>query len=623
MSIPLPVAGGKVSFSNWPKNNRNDQDLSNKEKVLNKFSNKYHPYNKVTENKIQDFQIDSEENKNNEYVSSFLSKLPIYKSQSPKKSSNLINNRSYEGSNYYKGLDGQSLDDGPPRITLDEISSSPEKQSFSQKIKTIHYLPQFYNPENNNDNNNNNSNNKLNFFGKKNSQYNNNNSISSIDNNIKSSQKNNILNIYTNIGINKNLNSIVVYGYPSYLENEIIQHFKEFGEISSYEIQENNWTLITYRNSYSARNALKHENIFMFKNNIIGVMAHYDYLKLINSNQLNMPSTSNGLPSLNNLNSNTINSINSSNNQIETFNNNSNNNNNNLFNNDISSQSLKSTSTWNDGIFNESLDNNQTLLNRNIINSSPNRIKINSNSPQHFNSHMSIDVDINQKSDFSSTMNMNSNSIKSFDIQENNNTNNLLKKNTVRFSLSNSADSPSQFDNILNNSTRSSPNNSMNVSPLRNDSNSNSIGDGNSTENHIFRSLFTSDTHKKINKLSDLTPAGTKFNPNLISMDYKDKDMTASSSSSSIKPTFSQTNPFAKMLNEEEMNFDKKENKPTFTRKSNIFHQSKYSSRKSLNASITIPKIGNNKITKPSSSSNVKNSHSSLLGKMVELVFGW
>lgn len=85
-SIPLPVAGGKVSFSDWPKNNlENDHRVSSKEKIFNKISNKYHPYKKTTPSSTFFNSEDSHNDKNNEYVSLFLSKLPIHKNHSPKK----------------------------------------------------------------------------------------------------------------------------------------------------------------------------------------------------------------------------------------------------------------------------------------------------------------------------------------------------------------------------------------------------------------------------------------------------------------------------------------------------------------------------------------------------------
>jgi len=319
-SIPLPVAGGKVSFSDWPKNNPdNDHRVSNKEKIFNRISNKYHPYNKKkTENQFQNsFDLEENTDKNNEYVSSFLSKLPIHKNQSPKKNSSSLNNASY-GDTFYKGVDGKLVYDGPPHVTLDELSSSPEKQPFSSKLKTMTFLPNFSNQNNGllNTSLTNNTNKINSIFG------NNNKFPNNISNTINSSPNRNPLinstatttttttasNNNSN-NINKHLNSVIIFGYPIFLENEILNHFKSYGEISSYEsLPDNNWTLITYRNNYSTKSALKHKNAFMFKNNIIGVMTYFDYLKLLKPTQ---PKTATTIPThptnlINNNNNNNI-----------------------------------------------------------------------------------------------------------------------------------------------------------------------------------------------------------------------------------------------------------------------------------------------------------------------------
>ncbi|KAG4104393.1 hypothetical protein H8356DRAFT_1303721 [Neocallimastix lanati (nom. inval.)] len=475
MSIPLPVAGGKISFSDWPKNNsENDHRISNKEKVFNKINHKYHPYKKTIENLEKDFQMESEENKDNEYVSSFLSKLPIHKSYSPKKKNSTPMNgmSSYEGNNYYyyNGLTQKLLEDGPPHLTLDELSSSPEKQPFfSQNLKTMHFLLHSNNLESIS-NINSNLSNKMNIFGNKISQLNpnninintnNNNNNNSTTNNINrktSLLKDNILNTFTSTGINKNLNSIIVYGYPVNLANEIILHFKSFGEISTLDsMQENNWALITYRSSLSAKKALKYKNAFMFKNNIIGMSFTMNTSK----------------------------------------------------NNDFSSNISKS-------------------------------------------------------------MNKKSNIIKSFSIKGNSgDTNKLLKRNKVQFStIISSKNRSSQHSDILDPSKNLSSINFVNENPQINNNDS------------------TLDTYRKVSLLNNLTPTGMKFNPNSV-------------------------------LKED------KEEKSIFARKSNIFHHSHYSPPNTMNSSITIPKIGNNKIVKPNTSSNVKDTNSSLLGKMVELVFGW
>jgi len=243
---------------------------------------------------------------------------------------------------------------------------------------------------------------------------------------------------------------------------------------------------------------------------------------------------------------------------------------------------------------------------------------------------MSFTMNTSKNNDFSSniskSMNKKSNIIKSFSIKGNSgDTNKLLKRNKVQFSTSiSSKNCSSQHSDILDPSKNLSSINFVNGNPQINNNDS------------------TLDTYRKDGLLNNLTPTGMKFNPNSVLKEDKGQKREASLSSFHSKSTFNPTNPLIKMINKEESssnssnsnnnnnlnnnndnNNNNKEEKSIFARKSNIFHHSHYSPPNTMNSSITIPKIGNNKIVKPNSSSNVKDTNSSLLGKMVELVFGW
>ncbi|ORX51837.1 hypothetical protein BCR36DRAFT_582876 [Piromyces finnis] len=628
MSIPLPVAGGKISFSDWPKNNQdNEQRLSNKEKVFSRISNKYQPFkNNSEKNHIQDpFNIEEENvDKSNEYVSSFLSKLPIHKNQSPKKNkSNNVNGISY-GESYYKGVDGNLLYDGPPHVTLDELSSSPEKQPFSSKLKTMSFLPNFSNqdnnllnsPINNNNlyNNNNNNDNKINsLFGNKiQSQINNNsNSINNNSNNnsifnstplninknplYSSPNRNHIVNPAISNDINKNLNSIVIYGYPTFLENDILNHFKSYGEISSYEsLNENNWIIITYRNSYSTKNAMqKNKNPFFFKNNIMGIMTHYDYTQLLKSNQYN-------------ISNNSTNSIFQSNSTLAFQSTNPVHNNstiNNINSNSIFNTTNNSMSLWNNKAMSSTLNFTPSEKENSFSNSIGN---INNES------NMNVDNDISMNNHFS---NLSTNSINST-FKVHNSSNNLFKKNTVLLNPQESIKKNSQLSNELLNSNSNSSNthiNNFDINPKP------SIFSNSNNNNNIGKPLLN----------SSFSPGRNTTDNNVASSSTKPKvsfAMNINDETIQNKTVYNKNNPFINLLNEENNAKMNEEKTTNFNKRSSFFHNSHHSSS-SLNeasSSITIPKIGSNKISKPKpSSSIVKDNNPGLLGKMVELVFGW
>jgi len=655
-SIPLPVAGGKVSFSDWPKNNSdNDHRVSNKEKVFNRISNKYHPYKKKTENQFQNsYDVEENTDKDNEYVSSFLSKLPIHKNQSPKKNSSTLNNASY-GDTYYKGADGKLVYDGPPHVTLDELSSSPEKQPFSSKLKTMTFLPNYTNQNNNllNISLNNNTNKINSIFG-------NNNKFPNINSNtINSSPNRNplinstLVTPTTNNGnnnINKNLNSVIIFGYPIFLENEILNHFKSYGEISSYESQpDNNWTLITYRNNYSTKSALKHKNAFIFKNNIIGVMTYFDYLKLLKPTQ---PKTATTIPTTNPINNNNIlnknsitnnNGINNTTNSI--FNKNINNNNTSPWNNNINNvnntspwrnNNMNSTSPWKNNNNNNNINNSNTSSwnnsnNNNNNSNSVNRILFdtspwkkntyNNNSPGRFsNSDMNIDTDTN--------LNPNTRLNSGFNIQQNNlnhsSPDSLFKKNTISYS---NLDSPKRNNSLLSNSIIADESrthtNTTNGSPNRHLLNPASHGRINSLEKFLFKTHNSSETSNNNIINNDFASSSSTNGKSKVSFSTDINSETVQN-----KPLLNVNNPFIHILNNENNGAKEEEKeKPPFSKRTSLFLGSHHFSNSSVNSSsssINIPKIGGKTISKPNtSSSNVKDNNSGLLGKMVELVFGW
>lgn len=73
----------------------------------------------------------------------------------------------------------------------------------------------------------------------------------------------------------KSSNTIKVFGYPSNLTHNVIQHFVEYGKIEKYEqAPSGNWVLITYENNASAIAALKSNGVVISKSHLIGVILH-------------------------------------------------------------------------------------------------------------------------------------------------------------------------------------------------------------------------------------------------------------------------------------------------------------------------------------------------------------
>lgn len=66
-----------------------------------------------------------------------------------------------------------------------------------------------------------------------------------------------------------------MFGYPTNLTNNVVQHFVEYGKIEKYEqAPSGNWVLITYENNASALAALKSNGIMISKGYLIGVVLH-------------------------------------------------------------------------------------------------------------------------------------------------------------------------------------------------------------------------------------------------------------------------------------------------------------------------------------------------------------
>ncbi|KAL9546304.1 hypothetical protein MBANPS3_006722 [Mucor bainieri] len=74
--------------------------------------------------------------------------------------------------------------------------------------------------------------------------------------------------------------TVRVFGYPSNLVNNVIQHFNRYGKIEHFEqAPGGSWILITYEKNASALAALKSNGIVISKNQLIGVTleeAHVD-----------------------------------------------------------------------------------------------------------------------------------------------------------------------------------------------------------------------------------------------------------------------------------------------------------------------------------------------------------